>query len=271
MSSADKLIIETPEQTSIEFPLAGIGSRFLALAIDLLLRFAFILVLVGIGGILGLIGMIKAAGTQWVVAALIVAYFFMDVGYFAFFESVWNGQTPGKRWTHLRVIKDSGRPIGVPDAVLRNLMRTVDYLPSLYAAGVVSILISRQNKRLGDLVAGTVVVRENPLQGLASVWESSSSVPGDGDRPFSATQRGRITIDRNLPGAPRKPGFRRASRHGPPDRRPHRGVPVNSSRVPRRFRKIPRGASRTASPVSAIPVAAIPAWCQAGRAAPPAP
>ncbi len=177
MSSADKLIIETPEQTSIEFPLAGIGSRFLALAIDLLLRFAFILVLVGIGGILGLIGMIKAAGTQWVVAALIVAYFFMDVGYFAFFESVWNGQTPGKRWTHLRVIKDSGRPIGVPDAILRNLMRTVDYLPSLYAAGVVSILISRQNKRLGDLVAGTVVVRENPLQGLASVWESSSSVP----------------------------------------------------------------------------------------------
>lgn len=176
MSSADKLIIETPEQTSIEFPLAGIGSRFLALAIDLLLRFAFILVLVGIGGILGLIGMIKAAGTQWVVAALIVAYFFMDVGYFAFFESVWNGQTPGKRWTHLRVIKDSGRPIGVPDAILRNLMRTVDYLPSLYAAGVVSILISRQNKRLGDLVAGTVVVRENPLQGLASVWESSSSV-----------------------------------------------------------------------------------------------
>ena len=121
MSSADKLIIETPEQTSIEFPLAGIGSRFLALAIDLLLRFAFILVLVGIGGILGLIGLIKAAGTQWVVAALIVAYFFMDVGYFAFFESVWNGQTPGKRWTHLRVIKDSGRPIGVPDAILRNL------------------------------------------------------------------------------------------------------------------------------------------------------
>jgi uncharacterized RDD family membrane protein YckC len=175
MSSADKLIIETPEQTSIEFPLAGIGSRFLALAIDGLLRIAFIIVLVGIAGILGLIGLIKAAGTQWVVAILIVAYFFIELGYFAFFESVWNGQTPGKRWTHLRVIKDSGRPIGVPDAVLRNLMRTVDYLPSLYAAGVVSILISKQNKRLGDLVAGTVVVRENPLQGFASVWEGSPS------------------------------------------------------------------------------------------------
>jgi uncharacterized RDD family membrane protein YckC len=104
MSSADKLIIETPEQTPIEFPLAGIGSRFLALAIDGLLRIAFIIVLVGIAGILGLIGLIKAAGTQWVVAILIVAYFFIELGYFAFFESVWNGQTPGKRWTHLRVI-----------------------------------------------------------------------------------------------------------------------------------------------------------------------
>ena len=175
MSSADKLTIETPEQTAIEFPLAGIGSRFLALAIDSLLRIAFLLVLGSVVGILGLGGLIKQAGSQWAVAIVIMVYFLSELGYFAFFEAMWNGQTPGKRWTHLRVIKDSGRPIGVPDAILRNLMRIVDYLPSLYAAGVVTILLSRENKRLGDYVSGTVVVHEKPLLGVESMWAIPTS------------------------------------------------------------------------------------------------
>ena len=160
MSSADKLTIETPEQTAIEFPLAGIGSRFVAVAIDSLLRVAFLVVLGIIVALFGWGGMFSNIRWQWTIALLVIAYFLLETAYFAFFEVIWNGQTPGKRWTHLRVIKDSGRGVGVPDAILRNLMRIVDYLPSLYAVGVVTILISGVNK---PDAAGTVVVHEKPL------------------------------------------------------------------------------------------------------------
>ena len=170
MSSADKLTIETPEQTSLEFPLAGIGSRFLAIALDLLLQIAAYVVLGLIAALVSSVGIIGVMGKQWGIAILIFAAFTVQFGYFALFETFWNGQTPGKRWTHLRVIQDSGRPITAYDAILRNLLRIVDALPSLYAIGIVTMLISRENKRVGDYAAGTVVVHEKPLQGVSSIW-----------------------------------------------------------------------------------------------------
>jgi len=174
MSSADKLIIETPEQTSLEFPLAGIGSRFLALAADTLLQTTFFLVL-GIAGIaLSTINLLTTIGRQWVIAILLFIFFAVQFGYFALFESLWNGQTPGKRWTRLRVIKDDGRPITSYDAILRNLLRTVDALPTLYATGIICILLSRENKRVGDFAAGTVVIHEKPPEGVSSIWDESA-------------------------------------------------------------------------------------------------
>ena len=113
-------------------------------------------------------------GKQWVYAILILLAFLSQFGYFAFFETIWNGQTPGKRWTHLRVIKDSGRPVDAQSAILRNLIRIVDSLPSLYAVGIVTSLISPQNKRVGDYLAGTVVVHEKPVQDGQSLWETSA-------------------------------------------------------------------------------------------------
>jgi uncharacterized RDD family membrane protein YckC len=195
MSSADKLTIETPEQTAIEFPLAGIGSRFLAIAIDLLLRVAFLTVLGIIVGLFGLGGMLSNMRWQWTIAALIIAYFFLETGYFAFFEVIWNGQTPGKRWTHLRVIKDSGRAVGVPDAILRNLMRIIDYLPSFYGVGVVTILISGENKRLGDYAAGTVVVHEKPMQGAGFLWAGTSGQSSGQTQPQAVSQLPLLTLD----------------------------------------------------------------------------
>lgn len=102
--------------------------------------------------------------SQWIVAGLIIFFFVIYYGYFAFFEAVWNGQTPGKRFTHLRVMKDDGRPINAYDSIGRNLMRIVDQLPFFYGAGVISIFFSQQNKRLGDFVAGTVVVHERSVE-----------------------------------------------------------------------------------------------------------
>jgi uncharacterized RDD family membrane protein YckC len=172
MSSDDKLIIETPEQTALEFPLAGIGSRSLALAIDTLLQIGVLIVLGIIAGIISVAGFFPQFGKQWTYAILILAAFLLQFGYFSFFETIWNGRTPGKRWTHLRVITDSGRPIGAQEAILRNLMRIVDSLPSIYAIGIITSLISPQNKRVGDYLAGTVVIHENSAEGGRAIWNS---------------------------------------------------------------------------------------------------
>jgi uncharacterized RDD family membrane protein YckC len=164
MNSVDKLTIETPEQTSLEFPLAGIGSRFLALAADTVIQATVVLLLMaGLETVYPLARLLGSA-SQWMLAAAVVFGFLLYEGYFAFFEAVWNGQTPGKRMAGLRVMKDDGRPIGVYDAISRNLLRIIDQLPGIYAVGVIVMLFSRQSKRLGDHVAGTLVVREQALE-----------------------------------------------------------------------------------------------------------
>ena len=173
MSSGDKLTIETPEQTVLEFPLAGIGSRSLALAIDTLLQIAVLIVLGLIAGIISYEVVLPRLGKQYVYAILIFIGFLSQFGYFAFFEAIWNGRTPGKKWIHLRVIMDSGRPLGAQGAILRNLMRIVDSLPSIYAVGIITSLISPQNKRVGDYLAGTVVIQEKSIQAYRSMWDAT--------------------------------------------------------------------------------------------------
>ena len=160
----DHLTIETPEQIPLEFLLAGIGSRFLALALDTAIQvLAGALLLIAAGVIAGLTLTDSPQGATWVMAALVFAWFLIHFAYFAFFEVFWNGQTPGKRYVHLRVIKDSGRPITAYEAITRNLLRIVDSMPLTYAVAIVSALLSAKSKRLGDYIAGTVVVHERPL------------------------------------------------------------------------------------------------------------
>ena len=176
-AAGEKLIIETPEQTSIEFPLAGIGSRFLALLLDSLIQIGVMIVLglifAGVGYGFRNSGLSESqTGAVWIIAVLIFLYFLLMYGYFMLFESIWNGQTPGKRLTHLRVIKDSGQPITAIDAVGRNLLRLVDQLPFAYGIGVLCVWISPQSKRLGDYVAGTVVVHEKSFDAVAPGWDS---------------------------------------------------------------------------------------------------
>jgi len=179
----DKLTIETPEQIPLEFPLAGIGSRFLAAAVDYLIQFVAGMTLV-VGGMLIMAALQGSASTQiWIIAIGVFIYFAIQFGYFAGFEAWWNGQTPGKRSLHLRVIKDSGRPITVYESVARNLLRIVDSLPGFYGIGIVTMLFSSQNKRLGDYVAGTVVVHEQPLADKAKVgWTfAEAGIPSEYD------------------------------------------------------------------------------------------
>ncbi len=184
MIPEDKLTIETPEQIPLEFPLAGIGSRFLAQMIDTLVLLAIYVAVGIVGGALLYAGRNTLAGAEaWVLAAMILAFFAVTQGYFVGFEMRWNGQTPGKRRVHLRVITDSGRPISVYESLARNMLRVVDSLPAFYAIGVLTILISRRNKRLGDLVAGTVVVYERPLKESVPDW-------GEGAPPLPSRYAG---------------------------------------------------------------------------------
>lgn len=167
----DQLTIETPEQTTLEYPLAGIGSRFLALALDTLIEMAAFLALF-LSGVLWVRigGALWRPATVWGQAIVVLIAFSIYYGYFAVFESIWNGQTPGKRWMGLRVIQDSGRPLSPFQAIARNMVRLVDQIPGFYCIGVASALLNRRNKRLGDFVSGTVVVHERSLGAIAPDW-----------------------------------------------------------------------------------------------------
>jgi len=175
---ADQLTIETPEQTSLDFTVAGIGSRFLALAFDILIQIA-IGIVAGIAGSFAVSGIaiIAPKAAMWSVAIMVLFYFLLYFGYFAIFEIVWNGQTPGKRKAGIRVIKDSGRPLTPAESIGRNLMRIVDWLPFMYAIGLACAFFTKGNKRLGDLVVGALVVREASLTDLKPVSQAASAPP----------------------------------------------------------------------------------------------
>lgn len=175
---SEKLSIETPEHTDLEFDLAGIGSRFLAFAIDSLLQFIIYLVLF-IAAIFILPGMSGTweGGSKWVVALYILIFFTLYWGYFAIFEIIWKGQTPGKRQANIRVIKSTGQPVGPFECIARNVMRAVDSLPGIYAVGLFTMFFSSRNCRLGDLVAGTVVVHESVETAAYPVWNQATPDP----------------------------------------------------------------------------------------------
>jgi uncharacterized RDD family membrane protein YckC len=160
-SIADKLTIDTPEQITLEYEIAGPGSRFMALFVDLLIQFLAGLALFLSLTLLGVsFTALFSGANKWTIAILVFATFMLQWGYFVAFEILWKGQTPGKRQAEIRVINESGREASVYEAVTRNLLRSIDSLPGAYAVGAIVMFISPQNKRLGDYVAGTIVVHD---------------------------------------------------------------------------------------------------------------
>jgi len=171
----EELKIDTPEQIALELPLAGIGSRFLALGIDTLLQsilyavgaFVFVFAIPLTSGLFGF------RSWSWGPAIAVLIVFCVYWGYFAFFEILWKGQTPGKRYAGIRVIKETGRPIDAFEAIGRNLLRAVDGLPGIYGVGVVCMMLNKQHRRLGDFVAGTVVVHEKLTDQIRPGWNAT--------------------------------------------------------------------------------------------------
>jgi uncharacterized RDD family membrane protein YckC len=167
--------VETPDHFELHFQLAGIGTRFLAYLLDKLIQLGFFLGLLlaiflaalvaGKAGVLAdWLGAVGGALMQWAVAAAILIYGVVVIGYFIFFEYLWSGSTPGKRSQGIRVIRKDGRPMTFLDAAIRNVLRVVDILADVYPIGLVVMFIDPQNRRLGDLTAGTLVIMDRELR-----------------------------------------------------------------------------------------------------------
>ena len=187
-----EILVVTPENIEIEYELAGIGSRFLANTLDSLFQCAIYLGMWIVAGILAILLSLSAGFRSSGIASFfqnaevalaLIAAFLILWGYFIWFETRWNGQTPGKRQLGLRVIRDGGYPINIFAAIIRNLIRIIDGLPiialGLIAAGVIGhqpgtaalgglcillpvlcLLLSGRYQRIGDFVAGTMVVKQ---------------------------------------------------------------------------------------------------------------
>lgn len=163
------LEVETPEHVVIDYEIAGLGSRGLAAIIDTLIVFA--LMTANLLVAMKLYSTFKVVVGAWIPLAQFVVVW----GYFTLFEGFRDGQTPGKKWMGLRVIRDTGHPITVREAGARNLLRIVDLLPPPYLLGILFIAFHPKGKRIGDLVAGTVVVRDRPADAPVALVE------GEGD------------------------------------------------------------------------------------------
>jgi len=175
--------VETPEHVDFRFELAGVGSRMAAALLDLLIIWIGLLILVFVysavmGGGLGLAG--RGGATRgWVGAFFILLFFLLFWGYFTLFEALNGGRTPGKQALGIRVVMDTGRSLTPSAAVIRNLVRLLDcYFPALpFAPALVMMFFHPSNKRLGDMAAGTIVVRDRPTDWALGVQVATPGTP----------------------------------------------------------------------------------------------
>jgi uncharacterized RDD family membrane protein YckC len=152
----DRITLATPEGIELGLVLAGAGSRFIAGTIDLTLEF----VLLALAGLVAFLLVGGGIGVALFAMASFATFYLYNV----LFELLASGRTPGKRITHLRVVREEGTPVDLPASTIRNLLRLIDWLPFAYLIGLVMIVITRRNQRLGDLAAGTLVIRDVPAR-----------------------------------------------------------------------------------------------------------
>lgn len=190
MTAPDEFLnIDTPENVVFGYEVVGIGSRFLAALVDttiiglLLMATNAILILVVVGGFDEL-----SSASSFLLAVLSLISFAFFWGYYIFFEMTWNGSSPGKRQVGIRVIRADGTPITLAESVIRNLVRLIDFLPGAYGLGLVTMFIDSKARRLGDLAANTLVVREQTAVSLESLANSTTTNPVVSRAPGAAEQ-----------------------------------------------------------------------------------
>lgn len=171
MHSNTNILIDTPENVLLEAEVAGFATRCMAAIIDYLI---LLVVLLGVTWIF-----IQSASGLDVLFALgfyILLQFLIVTFYHLFFEFLWNGQTPGKRAVKIRVVQADGMPLTTAGGVIRNLVRLFDFFPIGYGIGLIVMFATRNTQRLGDLAAGTVVVRERGKLKLAALQDDQGVI-----------------------------------------------------------------------------------------------
>ena len=172
------LVVATPERVSFEYQVAGLGTRAIAQIIDLLIVFGILAAVYFVALAFAAVG----SGTAAYLAALIGS-FVVILGYFWTSEALWSGQTVGKRVFRLRAVGDRGEPMTFAQAGIRNVVRIIDFLPYAYGVGLVVLFANGRGKRLGDLAAGTVVVKDSDYVWL---WQLRGGQGRAGVRPRPA-------------------------------------------------------------------------------------
>lgn len=172
--------IPTPENVSFGYEVVGIGNRFIAALLDTIVLTLILGALnLLLFFILGQMGTFEsdlsdvAEEIGWSEGVLIAIYtllqFIIYWGYYIAFELLWQGQTPGKRWTKIRVVRLDGNPVGFGEVAIRNLVRIIDFLPATYTLGLLTMFFSPNARRLGDYAAGTIVIKDKSMLTLEDV------------------------------------------------------------------------------------------------------
>jgi len=192
--------VATGESVAFSYELAGLGSRFFAVFIDMVIQFTiasavfftFAWLVSGVGGPAVRASDFAKIGQGLLVAIVTVLAFLWFFGYFILFEWRGDGRTPGKRLLGIRVLRDGGFPLDFTSAVVRNVVRILELALGFYAVAAVSTLLSPSNRRLGDYAAGTIVVRDNPYE-RAPVYEAAEEA-----RPADPLVRDLTEAERDL-------------------------------------------------------------------------
>jgi uncharacterized RDD family membrane protein YckC len=165
------LDVRTPESIAFSYELAGVGSRLLAVMIDLAIQVTLMFVVVwGFAFAFGShppkihhVSIFDKLAVNIAIGTIVFVIFTIFFGYFIVLEAVWNGQTPGKKALGIRVVRDGGYPIDFTASLVRNLIRVGEMALGFYAISGISALVSQENKRIGDFAAGTIVIRESRM------------------------------------------------------------------------------------------------------------
>ena len=195
-ASDSELVVATPERVSFDYQVAGLGTRAIAQILDLLILAAILIAL-----IFAAAGVGATTGNGSVVNLLLVLGSFVVVfGYFWISEAIWSGQTVGKKAFRLRAVGDRGEPLTFAQAGIRNVVRIIDFLPYAYGVGMVVLFVNGKGKRLGDLAAGTIVVKDSDSVGL---WQLA------GARPAAAVPSAPSSAPAYAPATPAEIALRR--------------------------------------------------------------
>ncbi len=190
MELEDRITIATPEGIELQLVLAGAGSRSIAAIVDFALQ--VLLILLAALVTIDLIG--GGIGEALLAIAVFVTLYVYDVA----FEVLAAGRTPGKRLTHLRVVREHGNPVDLPASAIRNLLRVIDLLPGAYLVGLMSVLLTKRNQRLGDLAAGTLVIRDASARGTPTASPTAGETIDSSGWDVSAVSTGELVAIRRF-------------------------------------------------------------------------